>query len=532
MVILELAQDDLSAPGGRQELRKKEWTLQSDAGGGAGPREFLALVTGRTKPSRSGGRQSPGGRGPQPPQQRSPAPRGARPGFSGPAGGERHVAAGAQGQRRSRKPVTAKRGGRRREGGQSRVCGHRGLCGPVGPWRGGEMLKVAWVMESLGWSDKRGQTEALPAVLPVPRRDTRGAREKVDEAGRRVDAVVLRKAAGAAGSAFPAWPSPSPSPRARGPGGADERRQGRRLGRREVRARGRRAGRGLGGGAGGRGERGVGARGRGVQEAGGQAGAATSGLGRSRGGGRGGGGGGRGRVGVGWGGADVAPEGKAVNREKKGRRGPCGGRRGQGSAAHPPPPRPPSRPVVRRVVAARGCPPVPLGEPGDARPHPPPIRQPPPPTPCDRGGLPASPWDPRSAEPPAAGLPGPSLSLLCRWRDDPQGRRREIRPLRKAAAPAVAPGLAVGTGHLLISSPAPSFGVWAPTVFTVGEGHAGRHVSRIRPVNAKVPRWALWLLQPPPTPIPSSVATAFMKHSHTCSGGHVAPSEVPAKATG
>ena len=53
MVILELAQDDLSAPGGRQELRKKEWTLQSDAGGGAGPREFLALVTGRTKPSRS-----------------------------------------------------------------------------------------------------------------------------------------------------------------------------------------------------------------------------------------------------------------------------------------------------------------------------------------------------------------------------------------------------------------------------------------------------------------------------------------------
>lgn len=58
------------------------------------------------------------------------------------------------------------------------------------------MLKVAWVMESLGWSDKRGQTEALPAVLPIPRRDTRGAREKVDEAGRRVDAVVLRKAAG------------------------------------------------------------------------------------------------------------------------------------------------------------------------------------------------------------------------------------------------------------------------------------------------------------------------------------------------
>lgn len=68
-----------------------------------------------------------------------------------------------------------------------------------------------------------------------------------------------------------------------------------------MRARGRRAGRGLGGGAGGRAERGVGARGRGVQEAAGQAGAARSGSGRRRGGGRGGGGGGRGRVGVGWG---------------------------------------------------------------------------------------------------------------------------------------------------------------------------------------------------------------------------------------
>ena len=65
MVIRELAQDDLSAPRPLQEaakkLRKKEWTLRSDAGGGAGPREFLALVTGRTKPSRSGRRQSPGG---------------------------------------------------------------------------------------------------------------------------------------------------------------------------------------------------------------------------------------------------------------------------------------------------------------------------------------------------------------------------------------------------------------------------------------------------------------------------------------
>lgn len=41
MVIRELAQDDLSAPRPLQEaakeLRKKEWTLQSDSGGGAGP---------------------------------------------------------------------------------------------------------------------------------------------------------------------------------------------------------------------------------------------------------------------------------------------------------------------------------------------------------------------------------------------------------------------------------------------------------------------------------------------------------------
>ncbi|KAM9047298.1 LOW QUALITY PROTEIN: paraneoplastic antigen-like protein 8B [Megaptera novaeangliae] len=54
-----------------------------------------------------------------------------------------------------------------------------------------EMLKIASVIELLGWSDKEA---ALPEVLSVMAKDTSGTRVKVEEAGRQVDAVVLRKA--------------------------------------------------------------------------------------------------------------------------------------------------------------------------------------------------------------------------------------------------------------------------------------------------------------------------------------------------
>ncbi|XP_037675818.1 paraneoplastic antigen-like protein 8B [Choloepus didactylus] len=68
---------------------------------------------------------------------------------------------------------------------------------PSDPSAQEEMLKIASVIESLGWSDRKdkaGRTDALPEVLSVMAKDTSGTRVKVEEAGREVDAVVLRKA--------------------------------------------------------------------------------------------------------------------------------------------------------------------------------------------------------------------------------------------------------------------------------------------------------------------------------------------------
>ena len=57
-----------------------------------------------------------------------------------------------------------------------------------------EVLKIASVIESLGWSEKKDKKAAFPEVLSVMAKDTSGTRVKVEEAGRQVDAVVLRKA--------------------------------------------------------------------------------------------------------------------------------------------------------------------------------------------------------------------------------------------------------------------------------------------------------------------------------------------------
>ncbi|KAM4825849.1 paraneoplastic antigen-like protein 8B [Thomomys bottae] len=65
---------------------------------------------------------------------------------------------------------------------------------PTDPWAREEMLKIASVIQSLGWGDKRQDGEALPQVLSVMSSDTSGTRVKVEEAGRQVDAMVLRKA--------------------------------------------------------------------------------------------------------------------------------------------------------------------------------------------------------------------------------------------------------------------------------------------------------------------------------------------------
>ncbi|KAM9633018.1 paraneoplastic antigen-like protein 8B [Trichechus inunguis] len=65
---------------------------------------------------------------------------------------------------------------------------------PSDPSAREEMLKIASVVESLGWSDKKDKKEALSEVLSVMSKDTSGTRVKVEEAGREVDAMVLRKA--------------------------------------------------------------------------------------------------------------------------------------------------------------------------------------------------------------------------------------------------------------------------------------------------------------------------------------------------
>ncbi|KAB0398551.1 hypothetical protein E2I00_009902 [Balaenoptera physalus] len=57
-----------------------------------------------------------------------------------------------------------------------------------------ETLKIASVIESLGWSEKKDKKAALPEILSVMAKDTSGTHVKVEEAGRQVDAVVLRKA--------------------------------------------------------------------------------------------------------------------------------------------------------------------------------------------------------------------------------------------------------------------------------------------------------------------------------------------------
>ena len=94
-------QDSTPAPGGRQGAQEEGVDPAERRGRRSGSPRVLGPGDGTDKAKQERAEAEPrGGRGPQPPQGRSPGPRGARPGFSGPAGGERHVAAGAQGQRR------------------------------------------------------------------------------------------------------------------------------------------------------------------------------------------------------------------------------------------------------------------------------------------------------------------------------------------------------------------------------------------------------------------------------------------------
>uniref|UniRef100_A0A8C5KSR2 PNMA family member 8B n=1 Tax=Jaculus jaculus TaxID=51337 RepID=A0A8C5KSR2_JACJA len=65
---------------------------------------------------------------------------------------------------------------------------------PSDPSAREEMLKIGSVIETLGWGDPKDKKDVLPQVLSVMSKDKSGPRVKVEEAGRQVDAVVLRQA--------------------------------------------------------------------------------------------------------------------------------------------------------------------------------------------------------------------------------------------------------------------------------------------------------------------------------------------------
>nr|XP_012417999.1 PREDICTED: LOW QUALITY PROTEIN: PNMA-like protein 2 [Odobenus rosmarus divergens] len=189
IVLEELDPDDPSADGApsalsaalhraAQELGKKEWALRSGADPGQAPREFLALVTVTDRAKR------------EPTEKEAP----------GPAA----LSLDGGGEARSRRvpdlvALLAARDAADEEPGDEALDNPEFVATvastePSDPSAREELLKIAWVIESLGWSARRDGTDALREVLGVLPQDTGGARVKVEEAGRQLDAVVLRKA--------------------------------------------------------------------------------------------------------------------------------------------------------------------------------------------------------------------------------------------------------------------------------------------------------------------------------------------------
>ncbi|XP_045844358.1 paraneoplastic antigen-like protein 8B [Meles meles] len=210
IVLEELDQDDQSADEAQsalsatlhqaaRELSTKEWALQGSADAGEGPREFLALVTVTDEAKQ------------EPTEKEASEPQAVRLDGSG----------GGSSEARSRVPdlvaLLAVRDAGDEEPadgdapeGESRPNGEPGdealdhpefvaivaSTDPSDPSAREELLKIASVIASLGWSPRTDPTDALGEVLSVLCQDTGGARVKVQEAGRRVDGLVLRKATG------------------------------------------------------------------------------------------------------------------------------------------------------------------------------------------------------------------------------------------------------------------------------------------------------------------------------------------------
>ncbi|XP_024425269.2 paraneoplastic antigen-like protein 8B [Desmodus rotundus] len=172
-----------------KELVKK-WALQGDAEDGDGPREFLALVTVTDKAKK------------EEMDKETPGAESISLNIEDLSGVPDLVALLAVRDTSDEEPLDSdasasdwqEREGQEQEGDSPEFVAIVAYTDPSDPSAREEMLKIASVIESLGWSDKKDQRDALPEVLAVMSKDTSGTRVMVEEAGRQVDAMVLRKA--------------------------------------------------------------------------------------------------------------------------------------------------------------------------------------------------------------------------------------------------------------------------------------------------------------------------------------------------
>ncbi|XP_008152768.2 paraneoplastic antigen-like protein 8B [Eptesicus fuscus] len=177
-----------------RELVRK-WALQGDPEDAHGPREFLALVTVTDKAKK------------EELEKETPGAESISLNIEDLSGVPDLVALLAVRDTWFEEPVDSDAsesdasqgsGDQEPEGGHPEFVAIVAYTDPADPSAREEMLKIASVIESLGWSDKKerkdARKDALPEVLSVMAKDTCGTRVQVQEAGRQVDALVLRKA--------------------------------------------------------------------------------------------------------------------------------------------------------------------------------------------------------------------------------------------------------------------------------------------------------------------------------------------------
>ncbi|XP_016068023.1 PREDICTED: PNMA-like protein 2 [Miniopterus natalensis] len=200
VVIEEIDEEDLSGLDDQRALYTtlqvaakelvKKWALQGDPEDGDGPREFLALVTVTDKAKK------------EEMDKETPGAESISLNIEDLSGVPDLVALLAVRDTSGEEPLDSdasegesqENGGQEQEGGNPEFVAIVAYTDPSDPSAREEMLKIASVIESLGWSDQKEQKDALPEVLSVMSKDTSGTRVKVEEAGRQVDAMVLRKA--------------------------------------------------------------------------------------------------------------------------------------------------------------------------------------------------------------------------------------------------------------------------------------------------------------------------------------------------